>query len=307
MRVLLLFVYVYLILYLIVNRRAREIINKYVHKKSSKLSKHINIRNLHIFYFFFCTSFRMENINFLYSIALWLSGFLSKFQVKLHSTPPPPPSQDLLQKEIRSSKSVYIPRWVAVETKDDLFGSLICDLLADFTFRMESHSPQLPWSASYAAYCQPLTAFPTIRSLRMSCRASSSYADCPSTGACRWWSFAKQPARVSSNVSVLLSSGNSKSPEDYPPLGATNPRHLHHTEWMSIVMRLPHVLCTFCRVVNVFARTLCPRIWCQWCRMWSTRIRAWPSSKKPPSSIPDTCTQSSHASSTRWIAVGAAR
>ncbi|KAH8420820.1 hypothetical protein KR222_005637 [Zaprionus bogoriensis] len=35
----------------------------------------------------------------------------SLLKVKLHSTPPPPPSQDLLQKEIRSSKSVYIPRF----------------------------------------------------------------------------------------------------------------------------------------------------------------------------------------------------
>lgn len=32
-------------------------------------------------------------------------------QVKLHATPPPPPQeQNLLQKEIRSTKSVYIPR-----------------------------------------------------------------------------------------------------------------------------------------------------------------------------------------------------
>ncbi|TDG46924.1 hypothetical protein AWZ03_006628 [Drosophila navojoa] len=37
----------------------------------------------------------------------------SLLKVKLHATPPPPPSQEqnLLQKEIRSSKSVYIPRF----------------------------------------------------------------------------------------------------------------------------------------------------------------------------------------------------
>ncbi|KAH8248222.1 hypothetical protein KR038_007439 [Drosophila bunnanda] len=35
----------------------------------------------------------------------------SLLKVKLHATPPPPPEQNLLQKEIRSTKSVYIPRF----------------------------------------------------------------------------------------------------------------------------------------------------------------------------------------------------
>ncbi|XP_052859590.1 uncharacterized protein LOC128266828 [Drosophila gunungcola] len=35
----------------------------------------------------------------------------SLIKVKLHATPPPPPEQNLLQKEIRSTKSVYIPRF----------------------------------------------------------------------------------------------------------------------------------------------------------------------------------------------------
>lgn len=88
---------------------------------------------------------------------------------------------------------------------------------------MASRSPQLPWSALYAAYCQPSTAFPTIRWPRMSCHASWSYADCPSTGACRSWSSARQPARVWSNVSVLLSSGNSKLSSSADPSIPANP------------------------------------------------------------------------------------
>ncbi|XP_017142520.1 serine/threonine protein phosphatase 2A regulatory subunit B''alpha [Drosophila miranda] len=35
----------------------------------------------------------------------------SLLKVKLHATPPPPPDTNLLQKEIRSTKSVYIPRF----------------------------------------------------------------------------------------------------------------------------------------------------------------------------------------------------